>query len=221
MDLKSVTGTVLFSLETAKTILELVQAAIKARANLYGANLRGANLRGANLYGANLDGANLYGANLDGANLYGADLYGANLDGANLYGADLYGADLRGANLDGANLRGANLYGADLYGANLYGANLYGANLDGKKVQSMRVFTGLYPYQVQAVLFQDGSCWVRMGCLWKSLERWEAEGGIRMSNLSEFPNDGSDRCEDRVAAFEFAKAAILRMKLPVVEEVKP
>jgi hypothetical protein len=57
-----------------------------------------------------------------------------------------------------------------------------------------------------------------MGCLWKSLEKWD-EVGIRKSNLSEFPDDGSDACEDRVAAFEFAKAAVLRMKLPESVEV--
>jgi len=54
-----------------------VKAAIKEKANLYGANLSGADL-----YGANLSGADLYGANLYGANLSGADLYGANLKDA-------------------------------------------------------------------------------------------------------------------------------------------
>ena len=93
------------------------------------------------------------------------------------------------------------------------------ADLGEKKVQSMRVFTGLYPYQIWAVLFQDGTCWVRMGCLFKSLEQWETEGGIRQSNLNEFPDDASDRCEERIAAFEFAKAAALRMKMP--KEARP
>jgi hypothetical protein len=50
-----------------------------------------------------------------------------------------------------------------------------------------------------------------MGCLFKSLEDWE-KIGIRKSNLAEFPDDGSDKCKERVAAFEFAKAAALRMK---------
>ena len=136
---------------------------------------------------------------------------GANLDGANLYGANLDGANLDGASLDRANLAGANLDGASLYGANLDGANLYGANLYGKPINTMRMFSGIYPYQVQVILFQDGSRWVRMGCLFKSLEEWE-KIGIRNSNLREFPDDGSDKCEERVAAFEFAKAAALRMK---------
>ena len=131
---------------------------------------------------------------------------GANLRGADLRGANLYGADLRGADLSGANLYGANLYGADLYGANLYGANLYG-----KKIKSMRVFSGLYKYEVWSVLFEDESRYVRMGCLYYSLEEWDRIG-IRKSNLSEFPDYGSDKCEERVAAFEFAKAAALRLK---------
>jgi hypothetical protein len=126
-------------------------------------------------------------------------------------------ADLRGANLDGADLRGANLRGANLCGANLYGADLGGADLDGKKVSSLRVFTGLYAYSVWAVAFEDGSRWVKMGCLFYSLEDWE-KIGIRKSNESEFPDDGSEKCEERVAAFEFAKAAVMRMKLPATKE---
>ena len=75
----------------------------------------------------------------------------------------------------------------------------------------MRVFSGLYAYEIWAALFEDGSRWVRMGCLFKSLEDWK-KIGIRKSNLSEFPDDGSDESEERVAAFEFAKAAALKMK---------
>ena len=115
------------------------------------------------------------------------------------------------ASLDGASLNRANLDGANLEGANLDGASLDGALIYGKPIVTLRVFSGLYRYTVHAVLFRDGSRWVRMGCLWKSLDEWEAIG-IRKSNPSEFPDDGSDRCEERVSAFEFAKAAALRLK---------
>ena len=62
------TGSILFELETT-TIRLALEAAVKGRANLYGADLYGANLYGANLYGADLRGANLYGANLYGAKI--------------------------------------------------------------------------------------------------------------------------------------------------------
>ncbi len=54
------TGNILYQAE-AESFHALVQAAVKAKANLYGANLGGANLRGANLGGADLRGANLGG----------------------------------------------------------------------------------------------------------------------------------------------------------------
>lgn len=57
-----------------------------------------------------------------------------------------------------------------------------------------------------------------MGCLFYDLEKWESIG-IRSSNLEEFPDDGSQVCEERVAAFEFAKAAVLRMETPITKEV--
>ena len=212
MEIKDISGIVLFALEGAKTIADVVLAAVNARKSLDGANLYGANLYGANLYGANLSRANLSRANLSRASLYGANLYGASLCGASLSRASLDGASLCGASLDGASLDGASLDGANLYGANLYGASLDGASLDGKKVDSMRVFNGMYRHTVYAVLFQDGQRWIRMGCLWMSLDEWE-KIGIRNSNLTEYPDDGSDKCEERVAAFEFAKNTVLRMKL--------
>jgi uncharacterized protein YjbI with pentapeptide repeats len=51
-------GSVLFSLET-KSLKLCVEAAVKARANLYGADLSGADLSGADLSGADLYGYTL------------------------------------------------------------------------------------------------------------------------------------------------------------------
>ena len=86
-----------------------------------------------------------------------------------------------------------------------------------KPVSQIKGYAGLYAFNVWSVLMADGSRWVRMGCLFKSLEEWE-KIGIRNSNPSSFPDDRSDRSEDRVAAFEFAKAAALRMKMPGKEQ---
>jgi Pentapeptide repeats (8 copies) len=230
MEIRNIIGGVIFALEGAKTIMEVVTATVAAKQSLRSADLSGADLRGADLSGADLSGADLSGADLrsaylrsadlrsadlSGADLSDADLSGADLRSADLRSADLSGADLSGANLSGANLKGANLSGADLSGANLSGANLKGANLsDAGKIVTMRVFTGLYDYEVWAVLGEDGRRWVRMGCLFKTLEQWE-EVGIRQSNPSEFPDDSSEKSEDRVRAFEFAKDAVLRMKQEV------
>ncbi len=140
-------------------------------------------------------------ANLGGANLRDANLGGADLRDANLGGADLVGADLVGADMGGANLRDANLVGVDLRDANLGGA---------VKVKTFRLFSGLYQYDCMAILAEDGTPWVRMGCLWKTVEGW-ARIGIRASNHGEFPDDGSERCEERVRAFDFTRAAALRL----------
>ena len=128
--------------------------------------------------------------------------------------ADLRSADLYGANLYGAYLRGANLYGADLRRADLRGAYLRGADGEKKKAHSIRIFSSsLYPFVVLAVLFEDGERMVKMGCLEKTLAQWK-KVGIRKSNLSEFPDDKSEKCEDRVGLFNLAKAAVTRMNLP-------
>ena len=120
---------------------------------------------------------------------------------SNLYGADLYGADLSGADLRGADLRGANLYGADLCGADLCG----------EKIKSCQVINGAYKYTIIIMLTVDGKQIVKMGCLKKTLEEWDAIG-IRNSNLSEFPDNKSFASEQRAIAFEYAKSICLLMK---------
>ncbi len=139
---------VIYRSETAETVKQAIEEAVKARANLAGADLAGAYLADAYLAdayladaylaGAYLAGAYLAGAYLAGANLTDAYLAGAYLARANLAGADLARAYLAGAYLARAYLADAYLARADLAGANLTdaylaGANLAGANLAGAK----------------------------------------------------------------------------------------
>ena len=128
------TSAVLFSSDTAATILEAVK-----QANLSGANLREANLRGANLSGVDLSGVDLTGANLRGVDLRGADLRWVNLSGVDLSGAKLTGANLRGVDLRGVNLRGVNLRGVDLSGVDLSGVVLTGVDLRGVNLRGVNL----------------------------------------------------------------------------------
>ena len=57
MELKTCWGEAIFALEAAKTVAELVAAALRAKKSLRGAYLRGADLRSAYLRGADLRGA--------------------------------------------------------------------------------------------------------------------------------------------------------------------
>jgi len=110
------------------------------------------------------------------------------------------------------NFLGGNFRGGNFLGGNFCGGNFLGGVINTRAATRIRTFNFYpYPYPVWAILYADGSRWVRMGCLWKSLAEWKSIG-IRKSNLTEFPGDGSDRSEERVAAFEFARAAVLRMK---------
>ena len=119
--------------------------------------------------------------------------------------ADLCDADLRGADLCDADLRGADLRGADLCGA-----NLCDADTGRVKIESLRVFSGLYRYQCWAFITTEGTPWVRMGCLWKTVEEWDSIG-IRNSNPNEFPDDHTEKSERRARAFEFTRAEALAM----------
>ena len=69
MELKSIYGDVIFARKGARTILELVTAAVAAKKSLGGADLGEADLGGADLGGAYLGGAYLRGAYLRGAKI--------------------------------------------------------------------------------------------------------------------------------------------------------
>ena len=147
-------------------------------------------------------GASLTGAYLRGAYLTGADLRGADLRGADLTGADLTGADLRGAYLTGADLTGAYLTGAYLRGADLTGAYLRGADGNKVKIKRAAIFTGLYKYLVIPFISDDNVKYVRMGCYIRTVEDWDKDF---WNNENEFPNNGSEKSNLRLFAYETAK----------------
>ena len=118
--------------------------------------------------------------------------------------------DIENKGSESLNLRAAVLSAHGAH-ASLRGANLGDANLgDAGKVKTFRLFSGLYQYACMAILAEDGTPWVRMGCRWKTVEDWDRIG-IRTSNTREFPDDGSAKCEERVRAFDFTRAAALRL----------
>jgi len=140
---------------------------------------------------ADLSDANLLGANLSEANLRCADLLDANLSEANL----------RCADLSDANLSEANLRSADLSNADLSEANLRGAKYKDVVIKHVRVFSALYKYQVWAIIAEDDSEWIRLGCFFRKREEWNENF---WNNDEEFPNDNSEASNMRLAAFNFA-----------------
>ncbi len=121
---------------------------------------------------------------------------GADLSNLNLPYADLSRADFRCAFLSGTNLSGANLRYT-----NLSNANLSGAKYEHIVIKHVRIFSALYRYQVWAIIADDDSEWVRMGCFFRKREEWENDF---WNNDREFKNDNSEDSNMRLAAFNFA-----------------
>ena len=155
----------------------------------------------ADLSNADLSRAYLSYANLSEADLSRTDLSYAYLSRADLSEADLSNADLSGADLSNADLSGADLSNADLSRADLSNADLSNASFIDVVIKNIRVFTSLYKYQVWAIIAEDDSEWVRMGCHFRLREEWENDF---WNNDKEFPNDNSEDSNMRLAAFQFA-----------------
>ena len=105
---------------------------------------------------------------------------------------------------EGADLLGADLRGADLGGANLVGADLVGAYLVGNvKILCCKNFTGIYKYVVIPYITIENIKMIKMGCFNRSLEDWQ---NYFWNNDKEFPNNNSLLSNERIIAFNTAKA---------------
>ena len=140
-------------------------------------------------------------ADLRGADLSNLNLPYADLSRADFRCADLYNTNLRCVNLSCAFLSGTNLSPANLRYTNLSNANLSGAKYEHIVIKHVRVFSALYRYQVWAIIAEDDSEWIRMGCFFRKRERWNENF---WNNDREFKNGNSENSNMRLAAFNFA-----------------
>ena len=92
--------------------------------------------------------------------------------------------------------------GADLRGAYLRDVDLRGVDGELIKIKKAVIFTGLYQYVVIPFISKDDIKYVKMGCYTRKLSDWESDF---WNNDNEFPNDGSEKSNLRLFAFETAK----------------
>ena len=109
--------------------------------------------------------------------------------------------DFSYADLSNIDLRCADLSNADLSHANLSNADLSGAKYKDVVIKHVHVFSALYKYQVWAIIAEDDSEWIRLGCFFRKREEWKKNF---WNNDEEFPNDNSEDSNMRLAAFNFA-----------------
>ena len=111
----------------------------------------------------------------------------------------------------------ANLSCANLSGADLSGADLSCADYKDVVIKHVRVFTSLYKYQVWAIIAEDDSEWIRLGCFFRKREEWNENF---WNNDKEFKNDNSEASNMRLAAFNFACKWIDERKKAQTKEKK-
>lgn len=85
---------------------------------------------------------------------------------------------------------------ADLSRANLSGAKYSHKGVVAKKFM---VFVGLYKYTVIAMIAEDGSHHIALGCKFQTSEQWTTNF---WNNNSEFPDDCSESTEMRKFALQ-------------------
>lgn len=62
-------------------------------------------------------------------------------------------------------------------------------------------FTGIYTYVCSPRIHADNTQWVQMGCHLRTRENWEKDF---WNNPKEFPNDNSEKSNNRMLAFKMA-----------------
>ena len=159
IEIKRIDGTVAYESQSATSLKEAAEEAVRQGVSLARAHFSGADFSRANFYGADFYKANFYGANF-----YGADFSRANFYGANFYKADFYKADFYKANFSLANFSGADFYLAE--------GILHVGPVDG--------------WDMYAVRWDDGPR-IKAGCRWFTVDEareWWEKGG-RSGNAPE------------------------------------
>ena len=98
IEIKRIDGTVAYESQSATSLKEAAEEAVRQGVSLAGAHFplahfSGANFPRANFYGANFYKADFYKANFSLANFSGADFSRANFSGASFYGANFFGVE--------------------------------------------------------------------------------------------------------------------------------
>jgi len=162
IEIKRIDGTVAYESQSATSLKEAAEEAVRQGVSLALANFSGANFSGADFSLANFSRANFSGANFSGADFSLADFSRANFSRANFSGADFYKANFSGANFSGANFSRANFYGANFSGAE---GILHVGPVDG--------------WDMYAVRWDDGPR-IKAGCRWFTVSearKWWGKGG--------------------------------------------
>ena len=168
--------------------------------------------RGVILEDCRVECCRLFGCVVNRGETYESRLYECQVKGGILTSCHIHKGPITNCKLQYCTVYDCALYRCDFGspGCSPLHCTFSAGKIEGRQVEDFRSYIGLYPYEVWAVLFADGSRWVRMGCMFHSLDEWERMG-IRTSNPEDFPDDGSPRSEERVRAFEFAKNAALAL----------
>lgn len=162
IEIKRIDGTVAYESQSATSLKEAAEEAVRQGVSLARAHFPGADFPGANFPGANFSGANFFGAHFSGADFSLADFSRANFYGANFSGADFYKANFSRANFSGADFSLANFYGANFFGVE---GILHVGPVDG--------------WDMYAVRWDDGPR-IKAGCRWFTVSEareWWGKGG--------------------------------------------
>ena len=159
-----------------------------------------------------VSGGTVYNCTVFGCTFSGCTVSDCTVTDCTVFGCTVSNCTVFHCKVSTCKVSGCTVFGCTVFGCKVSDCTVTDCTVFGKPAIEIKGFSGLYKYNVWAVLFADGSRWVKMGCLFYSLDEWERIG-IRKSNMSEFPNDSSEKCEERVRAFEFAKATALAMKV--------
>ena len=162
IEIKRIDGTVAYESQSATSLKEAAEEAVRQGVSLARANFSGAHFPGANFFGAHFSGADCSGAHFSGANFFGANFFGADFSLANFSRANFSRADFSLANFSRADFSGAHFSGANFFGVE---GILHVGPVDG--------------WDMYAVRWDDGPR-IKAGCRWFTVSEareWWGKGG--------------------------------------------
>ncbi len=215
IEIKTILGEVCFSWESEKnTVKETVIELLKAnkgkwieKVNLSEMDLSGIDFSNSKFDNSKFFNSKFYNSQFYNSKFYNSKFYNSQFDNSKFYNSQFdnsqfYNSQFDNSQFYNSKFDNSKFYNSKFYNSQFYNSQFYNFIYNGIKVKTLGCFNGLYKYTVMAIVSEDGTEYVRLGCHTRLVSEWEKNF---WNNPSEFPNDGSLQSEYRVMAYELCK----------------
>jgi len=203
IELKSIYGSILFSYEKEdNTIKETVEKYLNENIGKIISNLDLSNLDLSKIsfYNSRFDNSSFDNSRFENICFDNSRFYNSRF-----YNSSFYNSRFYNSRFDNSRFDNSRFDNSSFYNSSFDNSRFYNSRYNNIKIKKITFISGLYKYLVVGVLSEDDKKYIGLGCYFRSIEDWKNDF---WNNDNEFPDDGSEKSNLRIFAFETIKSGL-------------